>query len=49
VPGSIPAHHNLGTALHQLGDLPGAMVCFRKVLELDPKNAKAHTSLGNAL
>jgi tetratricopeptide (TPR) repeat protein len=43
------AHYNLGKALHHQGDLSRAIACYRKGLDLDPKNALAHYNLGLAL
>ncbi|MDY3556531.1 tetratricopeptide repeat protein [Gemmata sp. JC717] len=42
-------HNNYGTALATAGDLRGAIVKFRKALEMNPKFATAHANLGNAL
>jgi superkiller protein 3 len=43
------ALHNLGLALQAQGNMTGAIACFRKALELDPKCVEAHGGLGNAL
>lgn len=45
-PDSIPAHFNLGAALSQTGDLPGAVAQFEEVLRLDPNHPDAHYNLG---
>lgn len=45
-PDSIPAHFNLGAALSQTGDLPGALAQFEEVLRLDPNHPNAHYNLG---
>jgi tetratricopeptide (TPR) repeat protein len=36
-------------ALHEKGDVDGAITCYKKTLELDPKHAPAHNNLGNDL
>jgi tetratricopeptide (TPR) repeat protein len=38
-----------GKALYDQGDLGGAVACYRRALDLDPKHANAHVSLGIAL
>jgi serine/threonine-protein kinase len=43
------SHRNLGTALADKGQLDEAIACFRKTVELTPKEAAAHSNLGNAL
>src|SRR6185436_18572318 len=45
-PDSLPAHFNLGAALSQTGDLPGAIAQFEEVLRLDPNHPDAHYNLG---
>jgi tetratricopeptide (TPR) repeat protein len=47
--GEAVAHYNLGNALKDKGDLGGAIACYKKALELDPKYAPAHNNLGIAL
>jgi tetratricopeptide (TPR) repeat protein/serine/threonine protein kinase len=42
-------HFQQGNALHDKGDLEGAVACHREVLALDPKYALAHYNLGVAL
>jgi tetratricopeptide (TPR) repeat protein len=37
---------NLGTALYQTGDAPGALAQFREAVRLDPRLAKAHYAIG---
>jgi len=37
---------NLGTALYQMGDAPGALEQFREATRLDPRLAKAHYAIG---
>jgi tetratricopeptide (TPR) repeat protein len=37
---------NLGTALRNTGDLTGAIVTFKKLVELDPQDPDAHYELG---
>jgi serine/threonine-protein kinase len=46
---STVAYLNLGTALHDVGDLEGALHAYRAAIDLDPKLAKAHCNLGSAL
>jgi tetratricopeptide (TPR) repeat protein len=48
-PENPAAHSNLGLALHDAGDLAGAMAEFREALRLDSKYAMAHNNLGWAL
>jgi serine/threonine protein kinase/Tfp pilus assembly protein PilF len=48
-PQAAPAHSNLGLALHEKGDVEGAIVAFRRAIELDPKFALAHYNLALAL
>jgi tetratricopeptide (TPR) repeat protein len=45
-PESIPAHFNLGAALSQTGDLPGAIAQFEEILRLDPNHPNTHYNLG---
>jgi Flp pilus assembly protein TadD len=45
-PDSPMAHHNLGNALRDLGDLAGAAAEHRKALEIHPEYAQNHDSLG---
>jgi tetratricopeptide (TPR) repeat protein len=40
---------NLASALHARGRLDETVGCYRKIIELNPKSAAAHTNLGNAL
>jgi serine/threonine-protein kinase len=40
---------NLGVALHNAGDLPGALATYRKAITLKPDYAEAQNALGNAL
>jgi tetratricopeptide (TPR) repeat protein len=48
-PGSPIACNYLGLALRGQGDLKGAIACFTRALDLDPKNARTHHNLGNTL
>jgi superkiller protein 3 len=48
-PQAAPAHHNLGLALYDKGDLEGAIAAYRQALTLDPKLALAHNNLGLTL
>ena len=45
-PDNLPAHFNLGAALTQTGDLPGAVEQFEETLRLDPNHPNAHYNLG---
>lgn len=42
------AHHFLGVVLEE-SDSESAIACYRKVVEIDPKDAEAHCKLGHAL
>jgi tetratricopeptide (TPR) repeat protein len=48
-PQSATAHNGLGVALYAKKDLPGAIACYHKALDLDSKLALAHGALGQAL
>ena len=48
-PGLVPAHINLGEVRAGSGDLIEAIPDYRRALELDPDNARAHHLLGVAL
>jgi tetratricopeptide (TPR) repeat protein len=48
-PGNPYLHFQQGVALRVKHDVDGAIACFQKALDLDPKYAPAHNSLGNAL
>ncbi len=41
--------HNLGTALRQSGDSPGALHAYRQALVLNPKRGDTYLNLGNLL
>ncbi|MFO0825036.1 MAG: tetratricopeptide repeat protein [Gemmataceae bacterium] len=43
------AHSNLGIALREAGDVPGAITAFKEVIERDPQSAEAHFDLGNVM
>ena len=45
-PGSVRAHFNLGVALKDRGDLPGALRQWEAALALDPSDAGSHSQLG---
>ena len=45
---AAPFHSDLGEAYRGWGKLPKAVACFRRALELDPRYAEAHYSLGLA-
>ena len=42
-------HYELGQALRQTGDLPGAVAAFEKAVELDPELREGYYGLGQAL
>jgi protein O-mannosyl-transferase len=46
---SVYAHNNLGMALAEQKRLDEAIVEFREVLQIDPRDADGHHNLGNAL
>jgi tetratricopeptide (TPR) repeat protein len=48
-PASPASHIILGNALHDQKDLAGAIACYRRAVELDPKLALPHYNLGLAL
>jgi tetratricopeptide (TPR) repeat protein len=48
-PNTVDGHLNLAAALFDVGEFDGAIVCYRKVLELDPKSAEAQAWLGSVL
>ncbi len=48
-PADAGARHNLGAALHRLGDNAGAVAAFRAALRIDPDYVKARINLGAAL
>jgi tetratricopeptide (TPR) repeat protein len=48
-PNSPHVLKNLGTALHDQGDLPDAIAAFEKAIAFKPDFAAAHYNLGNAL
>jgi len=43
------AHYNLGLALRLNGDLEGALRCYTRTIELDPRHARAHNNLAFVL
>lgn len=43
------AHHNLGLALYEKGDLAGAAASYRRALELKPDYARTHNNLAAVL
>jgi tetratricopeptide (TPR) repeat protein len=43
------AYNNLGTALHDKGQMDEAIACYKKAVELDPNIALTHTNLGLTL
>lgn len=48
-PLSASGHTNFGAALHDKGDLDGAIAEEREAIRLQPENAGAHTNLGEVL
>src|SRR5262249_10876190 len=48
-PDNPGVHLNLGSGLHEKGDVEGAIRCFQAALRISPKYATAHHSLGDAL
>jgi tetratricopeptide (TPR) repeat protein len=44
-PGSVAARVNLGAALTQLGDAPGAIEQFEEAIHIDPRNVNANYNL----
>lgn len=48
-PTNVAVLNNLGVALLQKDDIVGAVAAFREAIRLDPKDAKAHLHLGNAI
>jgi superkiller protein 3 len=48
-PDNYAAYMNLGVALGDRGDADGAIACFRKAIELNPKLIEAHGNLGAVL
>jgi tetratricopeptide (TPR) repeat protein/tRNA A-37 threonylcarbamoyl transferase component Bud32 len=48
-PNAATAHHNLGSALQDAGNNPGAELAYRRALELDPKLVPSINNLGNIL
>ena len=48
-PSDPGARHRLGMALHDDGDLKGAIAAYSKAIELDPRYVDAHCSLGSSL
>jgi tetratricopeptide (TPR) repeat protein len=45
-PGNAIVHNNLGLALHDAGDLPGAVGEYKAAIRLDPQLAVVHSNLG---
>jgi serine/threonine-protein kinase len=48
-PTSAIAHNELGSALHEKGDLDAAVIEFQRAIELDPNWAASYANLGNIL
>ncbi|MFO0825383.1 MAG: tetratricopeptide repeat protein [Gemmataceae bacterium] len=48
-PTSVIAWNNLGLALKDTGDAPGAIAALKECIRLDPKYTKAHSNLGYVL
>jgi tetratricopeptide (TPR) repeat protein len=49
LPDDAQTHFYLGNALHDHGDLAGAVECHRRALDLEPDLAEAYDGLGSAL
>lgn len=47
-PLAVRAHHNLGVALREAGDLEGAVAAWEAALQVDPDDAETLTQLGIA-
>ncbi len=45
----VGTYINLGNVFKDQADLPGAIVCFREALRIDPRHSHATINLGNAL
>lgn len=48
-PGDAGAWHDLGMVRHQLGDLPGAEVAFRRAIDASPRDARPRLALAALL
>jgi tetratricopeptide (TPR) repeat protein len=48
-PSNAVARNNLGSALHDKGDLDGAMAEYKEAIRLDPKFPNPHVGLGRVL
>src|SRR5207302_1919847 len=48
-PNTTAVYNNLGLALGDQNDLPGAIAAFKKAIEIDPKYSDAYRNLGVAL
>src|SRR5205807_2922466 len=48
-PDFAQAHHNLGVAMAELGQLDEAALCLRQALTLQPDYAEAYYNLGNEI
>jgi Flp pilus assembly protein TadD len=49
VPNDAGAHTNLGNALKDSGNLPGAIAAYNEAIRREPKHALAYYNLGIAL
>jgi tetratricopeptide (TPR) repeat protein len=48
IPDQAESQYNLASALLRKGRTDEAIMCYQKVLQLDPENADAHANLGSA-
>jgi len=41
------AHSNLGNTLKEIGDIPGAVQCYTRAIQINPSFADAHSNLAS--